>query len=192
MKTVIDEGNFNGYGPAVGFLEARQAVAEYSQHQGDISAKDVILCSGCSCALDMCIAVLGGPGKNILIPKPGFSIYGTLAEGFGIDCRSYSLIPEKNWEIDLEQLETLIDEHTAAIIITNPSNPCGSVYSKEHILEILRIAEKNFVPIIADEIYEHFVFPGQEYHSISSLSRHVPVLHCGGLLLFYFMFLRHS
>lgn len=181
MKQTIDEGNFNGYGPAVGFLESRQAVAEYSRHQGDIEANDVILCSGCSCSLDLCIAALAGPGKNILIPKPGFSIYGTLAEGFGIECRSYRLIPEKNWEIDLNHLNSLIDEKTAAIIITNPSNPCGSVFSKQHILDILQIAENHFVPIIADEIYEHFVFPGNEYHSVSSLSKNVPVLSCGGL-----------
>lgn len=181
MKKVIDEGNYNGYGPAVGFIEAREAVAEYSRHQGNISAKDVILCSGCSCSLDLCIAALAGPGQNILIPKPGFSIYGTLAEGFGIECLSYNLIPEKNWEIDLRNLENLIDEHTAAIIVTNPSNPCGSVYSKEHILEILKIAERHFVPIIADEIYEHFVFPGNDYHSMSSLSKNVPILSCGGL-----------
>lgn len=158
MKNVIDEGNYNGYGPSVGFIEAREAVAEYSQHQGDVDASDVILCSGCSCALDLCIAAIAGPGQNILIPKPGFSIYGTLAEGFGIDCRSYNLIPEKNWEIDLNHLETLIDENTAAVIVTNPSNPCGSVFSKEHILEIISIAERHFVPIIADEVIFTFCF----------------------------------
>lgn len=181
VKQAIDSGNYNGYAPAVGFLESREAVAEYSQHQGKISAKDVILCSGCSCSLDLCIAVLAGPGKNILIPKPGFSIYGTLADGFGIECRSYRLIPEKNWEIDLIHLASLVDENTVAIVITNPSNPCGSVFTKEHILDILKIAESHFVPIIADEIYEHFVFPGNEYHSVSSLSQNVPVLSCGGL-----------
>jgi tyrosine aminotransferase len=129
----------------------------------------------------MCIAVIADNGQNILIPKPGFSIYGTLAEGFGIETRAYNLIPDKNWEVDLDNLESLIDEHTAAIIVTNPSNPCGSVFSKEHILEIIAIAERHHVPIIADEIYEHFVFPGHQYYSVSSLSKNVPVLSCGGL-----------
>lgn len=181
MKNVIEEGNYNGYGPSVGFIESRQAVAEYSRHQGKVTSNDVILCSGCSCSLDLCIAAIAGPGQNILIPKPGFSIYGTLAEGFNIECRSYRLIPEKNWEIDLKHLEMLIDENTSAIIVTNPSNPCGSVFSKQHILEILAIAERHYVPIIADEIYEHFVFPGNEYYSVSALSKNVPVLSCGGL-----------
>lgn len=85
------------------------------------------------------------------------------------------------WEVDLNHLEGLIDENTAAIIVTNPSNPCGSVFSKQHTLDILEIAERHFVPIIADEIYEHFVFPGNEYYSMASLSKNVPILSCGGL-----------
>ncbi|XP_052866304.1 tyrosine aminotransferase [Anopheles cruzii] len=181
IREVIEAGNGNGYAPANGHLEAREAVARYVQHQGSVSASDVILCSGCSSALDLCISVLGSAGKNILIPKPGFSIYRTLAEGFGIECRTYDLLPERNWEADLVQLEKLIDEDTCALVVTNPGNPCGSVFRREHLEAIVDIAERHFVPIIADEIYEHFVFPGHEFHSVSSLSRSVPVLSCGGL-----------
>lgn len=129
----------------------------------------------------MCISVLAEPGQNILIARPGFSIYRTLASGHGIEIRSYNLIPEKNWEVDLKHMESLIDENTAAMIVTNPSNPCGSVFSREHLQNIVALAEKYFIPIIADEIYEHFVFPGIEHHPISSLSKNVPVLSCGGL-----------
>lgn len=95
--------------------------------------------------------------------------------------RSYNLLPQKNWEVDLNYMEQLIDNDTCAIVINNPSNPCGSVFSKEHIYEILKIAEKHFLPIIADEIYEHMVFPGTKYYSFSSLSKNVPILSCGGL-----------
>ncbi len=54
-------------------------------------------------------------------------------------------------------MEQLVDGNTTAIIVTNPSNPCGSVYSQRHLLEILAVASKYKLPIIADEIYEHFV-----------------------------------
>uniref|UniRef100_A0A182P8J3 Tyrosine aminotransferase n=1 Tax=Anopheles epiroticus TaxID=199890 RepID=A0A182P8J3_9DIPT len=181
VRQAIEDGSGNGYAPANGHLEAREAVARYVQHQGAVTPNDVILCSGCSSSLDLCISVLGGPGKNILIPKPGFSIYRTLAEGFGIECRTYDLLPERNWEADLVQLEQLIDEQTCALVVTNPGNPCGSVFSKAHLEAIVDIAERHFVPIIADEIYEHFVFPGHEFHAVSSLSNRVPVLSCGGL-----------
>lgn len=58
-------------------------------------------------------------------------------------------------------MESLIDKNTAAIVINNPSNPCGSVYSKEHLLDILKVAEKYHLPIIADEIYDFFVSESQ-------------------------------
>ncbi|KAJ9598013.1 hypothetical protein L9F63_026883, partial [Diploptera punctata] len=115
------------------------------QHSGvQVNPEDVVLCSGCSCALDKCISVLANP-------------------------------------VDLSHLEAQIDSKTAAIIIINPSNPCGSVYSRQHLLDILNIARKKFVPIIADEIYEHMVFPGEHFTSLASLSEEVPILSCSGL-----------
>ena len=81
-------------------------------------------------------------------------------------------------------MESLIDECTSAIIINNPSNPCGSVFDEDHLARIVKIAEANFLPIIADEIYEHFVFPdsGKKYLPVASVSSgSVPILSCGGL-----------
>lgn len=82
--------------------------------------------------------------------------------------------------MDGDDLESLIDHNTVAIIYNNPSNPCGSVFSKNHIKEILTIAERNHVPIIADEIYENMIFPGQKFFPIASLTSEVPVLSCRG------------
>ena len=65
--------------------------------------------------------------------------------------------PERSWECDVTHMEALIDDQTAAIIINNPSNPCGSVYGPEHLRDILAVAERCKVPIIADEIYADFV-----------------------------------
>ncbi|XP_031827481.1 tyrosine aminotransferase [Nomia melanderi] len=175
-------GLYNGYAPSTGYQSAKEAVAEYSSTEFlNVKSEDVILCSGCSCALDLCITAIAREGQNILIPRPGFSIYRTLAEGLGITVKSYDLRPELNWEIDLDDLESQIDESTAAIIINNPSNPCGSVFSRDHILDILDVAARYYVPIIADEIYEHMVFPGQSFHSLASLSSEVPILSCSGL-----------
>ncbi|OAD60924.1 Tyrosine aminotransferase [Eufriesea mexicana] len=168
--------SYNGYAPSTGYQIAKEAVAEYSSSEFvKVDAKDVILCSGCSSALDLCITALARRGQNILIPRPGFSIYRTLAEGLGINVKSYELRPEHGWEIDLDDLESQIDEFTAAIIINNPSNPCGS-FSRDHTLDILDVAARYYIPIIADEIYEHMVFPGRTFHSLASLSRKVPIL----------------
>jgi len=172
----------NGYGPSTGLLPAREAVAKHiSVPGGEVTADDVILCSGCSCALDIAISTMADAGQNILVPRPGFPLYTTLSAGLGIETREYNLLPEQDWEVDLLHMESLIDENTAAIIVNSPSNPCGSVFSPAHLKQILAVAEMYKVPIIADEIYDHFVFPGQVYVPIASLTTKVPVLSCGGL-----------
>lgn len=116
----------------------------------------------------------------MLVPRPGFPLYKTLSAVLGVEIRYYNLLPERNWEIDLADLESKINNQTTAIIFNNPSNPCGSVFSRQHILDVLAIAERHRVPIIADEIYENIVFPGHEFHAIASLTDEVPVLHCSG------------
>lgn len=112
--------------------------------------------------------------------RPGFPLYQTLAKGLGINTRFYNLLQERNFEIDLNHLESQIDEDTVAIVYCNPSNPCGSLFRREHIQSLLLIAEKYRLPVIADEIYEYMVFPGREFISIGSLSDTVPILSCRG------------
>lgn len=125
--------------------------------------QDVILASGCSHALDLCICVLAKPGQHILIPRPGFPLYKTLTSVYGVHFRQYNLLADQNWAIDLDHLESLIDHNTAAIVVNNPSNPCGSVFSAKHLIKLLELADKHKKPIIADEIYDKFVFPRQVY-----------------------------
>ncbi|XP_055841721.1 tyrosine aminotransferase [Episyrphus balteatus] len=181
VKCAIESGKYNGYAHTAGHEEARKAIVEYVAHQGPVTPNDIIICSGCSSALEICILTLADEGQNILVPRPGFCLYNTLCEGLGIEVRYYNLLPEKEWEADLEQMESLIDNNTASILINNPSNPCGSVFSKTHLQKILKLAGKYYLPIIADEIYEHFVFTGSKHIAISSLSKDVPILSCGGL-----------
>ncbi|XP_030382218.1 tyrosine aminotransferase [Scaptodrosophila lebanonensis] len=187
MKAVlkaVEGAKFNGYAGSMGHDAARQAIAKYSAHQRpdmEISPNDVVITSGCSAALEMCILALADRGQNVLVPRPGFCLYKTLAEGMNIEIRYYDLLPDQEWRADLKQMESLIDENTAALLINNPGNPCGSVYDADHLKRMIDICERHYLPIIADEIYEHFVFPDVEYVAISSLTHEVPVLTCGGL-----------
>jgi tyrosine aminotransferase len=180
----VERGICNGYAPCVGYEDSRRAVAEYLSHDGsNFTSKDIILCSGCSSSLEICITALCDAKKNhnLLMPRPGFSIYRTLAEVIGVKVKYYDLIPEKNWEIDLEQLESQIDQNTAVIVLNNPSNPCGSVYNEKHLKNVLDIAYTHRIPVIADEIYEQIVFSGNKFVSTASLNSRVPILICGGL-----------
>jgi tyrosine aminotransferase len=88
---------------------------------------------------------------------------------------------ESNWEVDLNELESLIDQNTVGILINNPSNPCGSVYSKDHLKKIIKVAERFHLPIIADEVYGEMVFPGYEFFYMAELSDSVPILSCNAL-----------
>ncbi|CAB3999165.1 Tyrosine aminotransferase [Paramuricea clavata] len=142
---------------------------------------DVILASGCSGAIELAIDVLVDPGDNILIPKPGFSLYKCHSGSKDIETRSYGLIPEKCWEADLEEMASLIDDRTRLIVVINPSNPCGSVYTKEQLEAILDVAERYQVPVLSDEVYAHVTFGERPFYSMGSLTKNVPVLTVGGI-----------
>lgn len=172
LNKANESGKYYGYQTAAGMDDARDAVAEYHYRNTGTRVKrqDVILASGCSHAIDLCVCVLARQGQNILIPRPGFPLYKTLTSVYGIQYKQYNLLAEKNWSVDLKHLESLIDENTAAIIINNPSNPCGSVFDKKHLIQILELAEKYKKPIIADEIYDKLVFSSASHQSDLNLN----------------------
>lgn len=173
----------DGYVPSVGTDRAREVIAErYSIGDTKVSKDDVwITGGGGSGPLDYAINVVLDAGTNILLPCPGFDKFQTICDNRSIEYKYYDLLPEKQWDVDLEHLESLIDAKTRAILINSPSNPCGAVYSKEHLQELIGIAEKHHLPIISDEIYEDVVHKGVEFHPVRTLTDSVPVITTGGL-----------
>ncbi|CAG8719910.1 18003_t:CDS:2 [Dentiscutata erythropus] len=172
----------NGYPPAFGCEEARKALAKkFSTEDAPLTSRDIVIGSGASDALNLAIGALCNEGQNILLPRPGFSIYQTISQSKGIECRYYNLLPDRNWEIDLDQLVTLIDDKTACIIINNPSNPCGSNFSRHHLESIIQVCETYKLVIISDEIYEDMVFGSEKFYPIASLTKSVPILKVSGL-----------
>lgn len=178
----IKKAKHNGYSPSAGYVKTREAIAaEHSYPLSPLTYKDVVLACGCSGALELALDVLLNPGDNVLLPKPGFSIYQTISISRGHEVRHYNLLPERSWEVDIDHLESLVDDRTRAIVVNNPSNPCGSVYTKKHLEAILEAAEKYMIPVIADEVYENVVFPGYKFYPLAQLSENVPILTCGGI-----------
>eukprot|EP00943_MAST-04B_sp_MAST-4B-sp1_P004285 g4285.t1 len=181
IKNVTSE-KFNGYCSSVGRPEARIAIAKYYQTETSLLTEDdVIICSGASGAIEIAIKAMTSPGQNILLPKPGFSLYQTIAEQYGVECRYYDLIAEKNWEANLKQMEQQIDAKTTLIFVNNPSNPCGSVYSKAHLEAIIEVASRNALPVVSDEIYGNMCFTGSTFYPLASLTDEVPVIAIGGI-----------
>ena len=96
---------------------------------GVIYQQDVILCSGCSCALDLCISVLANPGQNILVPRPGFPLYRTLAEGLGIQTKFYDLKVRQRYSAVTDK-----EKHRSLMNHSSPENPspweCSWIFKK--------------------------------------------------------------
>jgi tyrosine aminotransferase len=184
VRLALDNPKVNGYGPALGLDEAKEAIAKRyaNRFATKFDAKDIFITSGCSHALQMAISGAVSEGEALLLPKPGFSIYHTITEHFGINGIDYPLLPDNNWEIDLKKVEALFKQHRpVAWLINNPSNPCGSVYRKDHLRACIDMAKRYKILIIADEIYEDIVFEGHQYHPMASLSLEHPIVTCSGL-----------
>eukprot|EP01095_Lingulamoeba_sp_RSL-Kostka_P001239 TRINITY_DN11769_c0_g1_i1.p1 TRINITY_DN11769_c0_g1~~TRINITY_DN11769_c0_g1_i1.p1 ORF type:complete len:423 (+),score=126.35 TRINITY_DN11769_c0_g1_i1:90-1358(+) len=189
INELLVESKSNGYMHSAGLVEARKALAEqYKLENKNITADDVIIASGCSGAIELSMVATGNPGDVFLFPSPGFSLYQTVALSRGFRFEYYDLLPEQDWEIDFEHLQSVIDhcrsnhENIAGIIFLNPSNPCGSVYTKEHMLNFLEVVERNSLLVIADEIYANMVFADNvEYIPLASLTDTIPMLSVGGL-----------
>jgi tyrosine aminotransferase len=182
MHKHLDTHKANGYLPSTGQNEARAAIATYSSRPGfGVDKDDVIIASGCSGAVELVISALINEGENILVPSPGFPLYQVITDSLGGHTKKYNLLPDKAWECDLEQMDSLIDSGTRAILVNNPSNPCGAVYSAQHLKDIAAVARKHNLPIIADEIYSGIVFDGEKFEAMNVHSGDVPVLSMGGL-----------
>lgn len=172
----------NGYGHSAGTPACRAAVAKFmSTPAAPLTADDIILCSGGSGALELAITALANEGDNILVPAPGFPLYQVIAESNGAEVKEYPLLPERGWEIDVEALEKLIDGRTKAIMVNNPSNPCGSLFSDDNLRALLAVAERHRLPIVTDEIYGSMTFNGHPFTPIATLTDTVPVLSVGGM-----------
>nr|ADD54646.1 aminotransferase family protein [Bruguiera gymnorhiza] len=186
QEAVVDAlqcDKFNGYSPTVGLPQTRRAVAEFLSRDlpYKLSADDVFITCGCTQSIDVAVAMLAHPGANILLPRPGFPIYELSASFRHLEVRHFDLLPEKGWEVDLNAVEALADENTVALVIINPGNPCGNVYSYQHLKRIAETAEKLKILVIADEVYGHLAFGHNPFIPMGVFGSIVPVLTLGSL-----------
>lgn len=178
--------NHNSYSDSLGIPEALEAIRNYAQKRG-IKPIDIFITQGASEAIEFAIAALLDPGDSILLPCPCYPLYQAIVSKLGIEPRFYYLQEEKSWEPDLSDIEAKIDENTKAIVLINPNNPTGSIYSKEVLLEIVNLARRHDLVILSDEIYDQFILDeGVEHISIASLAEDVPVITFNGLSKCYF------
>ncbi|XP_010666078.2 probable aminotransferase TAT2 isoform X2 [Beta vulgaris subsp. vulgaris] len=174
---------FNCYSSTVGILPARKAVAEYlSRHLPyTLTPDDVFLTIGCTHAIEVALSVLTYPGANILLPCPGFPYYEAFSAYIGLQHRHFSLLPEKGWEVDLDAVEALADENTVAMVLINPGNPCGNVFTYKHLQKVAETAKKLGILVIADEVYEHLTFGKNPFVPMGAFGNITPIITLGSI-----------
>nr|AGU68015.1 tyrosine transaminase [Strigomonas galati] len=176
----VDVATNHSYQRPHGHPQACAAVAHFwaknfaGDNAANIKEDNVVLaCGGSEAILDVFTA-LCDEGDNVLLPAPGFAQYPYVCDAYQIEKRNYHMTSENNWEIDLDEVRALVDDKTKAILINNPSNPCGSNWSRSHVEAIIKVCEELKLAIIADEIYAGIVYEGQTFTSVASFSTEVP------------------
>ncbi|WCJ32206.1 Tyrosine transaminase family protein [Euphorbia peplus] len=186
QKAVVNallSDNFNGYAPSIGLPQTRRGVADYLSRDlpYKLSEEDVFITTGCLQGIDVALSMLARPGANILLPRPCFPIYQLTASFRGLEVRQFDLLPEKGWEADLNSIKNLADRNTVGLVVINPGNPCGNVYSYRHLQEIAETAEKLNLVVIADEVYGHLTFGKNPFVPMGTFGSIAPVLTLGSL-----------
>ncbi|XP_050382482.1 probable aminotransferase TAT2 [Argentina anserina] len=181
----VRSGKFNCYSPSVGILQARRAIADYLSNDlpYKLSPDDVYLTIGCTQAIEVVLTAisLSNPVANILLPRPGYPFYETWAAFSNLEVRHYDLLPGQSWEVDFEDLEALADQNTVGMVIINPGNPCGNVYTSQHLKKFAEMARKLGIFVIADEVYDHLTFANTPFVPMGTFGSIAPVLTLGSM-----------
>ncbi len=151
------------YCPSTGVPELLDGVRHYYRGIGvELARGDILPTNGGSEALQMTMAALLDDGDEIVIPEPFYPNYHTSVTLAGATIRPLTTCPEENYHYaDRARVEACINEHTRAILITNPGNPTGTVLTREELELMLQIAKEHDLFIIVDEVYREFIYDGQ-------------------------------
>jgi len=164
---------FNKYGPTAGIMPLRQAVAERYSSYG-IGGENVMITPSGSTALLEVTQALINPGDEALVPSPGFVIYSphtTLAGGKPVEYR----FTGRDFQPDIDDIESKINENTKVIFVNNPSNPTGAVLSEDSFRALCDVADDHGITVVADEVYDCFVYEGMHRSFLSRLDTSVVI-----------------
>jgi alanine-synthesizing transaminase len=173
--------NRNGYSPSSGIKEAVDAIEREANRKGIDNVLDIFVTTGASEAIDICLTALVNEGENVLTPTPGYPLYTAIQSKLQAYENPYYLDEANGWQPDIEDIKSKINDKTKAIVLINPNNPTGSLYSKEILQQIIDLALEHNLVIFADEIYDKLLFDGKKHISIGSMNKDVSCITFGGL-----------
>jgi alanine-synthesizing transaminase len=166
-----------------GLPQAREAIAlHYRKTRGiAVGADQVFVGNGVSELIDLSLRALLNPGDEVLLPSPDYPLWSAatiLNDGIP---RYYDCSAENQFQPDPAQIESLINSRTRALVIINPNNPTGAVYSPELLKQLVAIAAKHRLLLMSDEIYDGILYDGAQFTPLATLSGDAPCLSFGGL-----------
>ncbi len=162
----------HGYCDSKGIYPARIAIMQHYQSRNfqNLTVEDIYIGNGVSELIIQSMQALLNPGDEMLIPAPDYPLWTAAVRLSGGTAVHYLCDETSDWFPDLDDIRKKITPRTRGIIIINPNNPTGAVYSDTLLLEIAEIARRHNLIIFADEIYDNIVYDAAEHHSIAALS----------------------
>lgn len=172
-----------GYSDSKGIYSARVAVMQYFQQQGilGVSVDDIYIGNGVSELIVMSLQGLLNNGDEVLVPAPDYPLWTASVSLSGGTPIHYRCEEEDNWFPNIADIESKITKKTKAIVLINPNNPTGAVYSKEVLLDVIALARKHQLIIFSDEIYDKILYDGAKHIPTASLAEDVLIMTMGGL-----------
>ena len=183
LDMIRNLSNASAYSDSKGIFAARKAIMQYCQEKGiqGVALDDVYTGNGVSELIVLSMNALLNDGDEVLVPAPDYPLW-TAAVSLSSGTPVHYLCDEsKEWAPDLADLRNKITPRTKAIVVINPNNPTGAIYSKEVLLEITQIAREHGLILFADEIYDKMLYDAEKHVSLASLSTDVVVITFNGL-----------
>jgi alanine-synthesizing transaminase len=172
---------YNGYAPSLGVKEALEAIRAEAERKGIRNIQSVFVTEGVSEAVDICMSALLEPRESVLTPLPDYPLYDAVLAKLEAQPSSYNLDEANDWQPDVEHLESQVTKETRALVVINPNNPAGTVYSRATLEKIVEVARRHNLVIFSDEIYARLILDDEPHISIASLAPDIPVVTLGGL-----------
>ncbi|MGL5280570.1 MAG: pyridoxal phosphate-dependent aminotransferase [Plesiomonas shigelloides] len=172
-----------GYSDSKGLYSARKAIMQHYQKRNmmDATVEDIYIGNGVSELIVMAMQALLNNGDEILVPAPDYPLWTAAVSLSGGSAVHYMCDEEVGWFPDLDDIKRKITPRTKGIVIINPNNPTGAVYSKELLLEVVEIARQHNLVIFADEIYDKILYDHAVHHSIAALAPDLLTVTFNGL-----------
>lgn len=172
-----------GYCDSKGIYSARKAVVQHYQKRGmlDLDVEDVYIGNGVSELIVMAMQALLNNNDEMLVPSPDYPLWTAAVSLSGGKAVHYTCDEQSDWYPDLDDIRSKITPNTRGIVLINPNNPTGAVYSRDFLLEVVEIARQHKLIIFADEIYDKILYEGAQHTSIAPLAEDVFCITFNGL-----------